>query len=352
MDALDLTLGWLGLLATALWLASLYVLARTFPLTPVPDPGLTVTALGRRGLLLAAAAYCLLPAPVALGDSVLHPEAAAMITLGTLAAAWYGYRTLCDALYRHAAPLNLLLYAMLAYAAWGYYQLFGASGGHLHISALLVTLMANNLHTLTRTAELPSERLALCKRHNRYLALPLLLSLASPHAPATLANPYAWQVLLLFGGLLVVIRYGLVNALTPKWALSSALGVLVLYFAMPEGLQREARAKPARPLAAAALVQSLPDLPPLDTNREFALVQRIIHDRCLECHSRTPSNPLFQAAPLVPTFDTPEQIHTWKHAIHEQAVASEKMPLANLTQMSQAERDLLGLWIEKGENIK
>jgi uncharacterized membrane protein len=54
----------------------------------------------------------------------------------------------------------------------------------------------------------------------------------------------------------------------------------------------------------------------------------------------------------VPTFDTPEQILAWKRAIHEQAVASQNMPLANLTQMSQAERDLLGLWIEKGGRIE
>src|SRR5690606_33954390 len=121
-----------------------------------------------------------------------------------------------------------------------------------------------------------------------------------------------------------------------------------LYVVMPDGLQREARAKPARPSLADAFEQVLPPPEPLETHREFALVQRIIQDRCLECHSRRPSNPLFQATPLLQTFDTPEQILAWKRAIHEQAVASQNMPLANLTQMSQAERDLLGLWFERG----
>ena len=59
--------------------------------------------------------------------------------------------------------------------------------------------------------------------------------------------------MMLIGGLLVLIWYGLEQALTPKWALSSALGVLALYVAMPDGLQREARARPAAPSFAAYL---------------------------------------------------------------------------------------------------
>ena len=79
MDALDLTLGWLALLAAALWLASLYVLARTFPLDPCAAPRLTMR---HQAALLAVAAWCLLPAPVSLGDTVLRPEAAVLVTVG------------------------------------------------------------------------------------------------------------------------------------------------------------------------------------------------------------------------------------------------------------------------------
>lgn len=349
MDALDLTLGWLALLAAALWLASLYVLARTFPLEPSAEPRLTMR---RQGLLLAVAAYTLLPAPVFLGDSVLRPEAAVLVTVGTLAAAWFGYRALCDALYRRPLPLAFLLYGLLGYAVWGYHQLFDASGAYLHSDALLVTLMASNLHCSARATQPSAAHAAVCKQHNHYLTLPLLFTLLCAHAPALLANPYAWQLLLLIGGLLALIWYGQEQALTPQWALSCALGVLALYVAMPDGLQREARARPATSQFAEAPEHAVPVPERLDTHREFALVQRIIQDRCLECHSRTPSNPIFQATPLVPTFDTPEQILAWKRAIHEQAVASQNMPLANLTQMSQAERDLLGLWIEKGGRIE
>lgn len=91
---------------------------------------------------------------------------------------------------------------------------------------------------------------------------------------------------------------------------------------------------------------------PLETAREFALVQHIIEDRCLECHSATPSSPIFATAPLGAMFDTPEQIQQMSEKIYAQAVATQVMPLGNLTQMTQEERDLLGAWIEKGAKIE
>lgn len=340
MDALDLTLGWLTLLSIAFWLATLVVLTRTF----VPDPPHSPVHVRRHALLLAVAAWCLVPGPVTLEHLVLRPEAAVLVTTGSLAIAWFGYRALCEALEQRPLLLAFLLYGLLAYAVWGYHQLFDASAAHLHVGALLVTLMASNLQRPARAV--------VCVQHNRYLTLPLLFVLLCSHAPALLANPYAWQLLLAIGGLLVLIWYGLEQAQTPRWALSSALTVLALYIVMPDGLQREARARPVVPSVASLPQPELAASAPLTPRREFALVQRIIQDRCLECHSRTPSNPIFQATPLLPTFDTPEQILAWKRAIHEQAVETRKMPLANLTQMSQEERDLLGFWIEKGGRIE
>lgn len=347
MDALDLTLGWLTLLSLAFWLAALVVLSQTFSVnlsTNSPRPWRA------HGLLLGLAAWCLAPGAPRLDSIVLRPEAAVIITLGSLGTAWLAYRALCDALYRRPLLLSGVLFGLLAYAVWGYHQLFDGSGAYLLTQALLVTLMACNLVTPNSNPA----RVALGLQHNRYLTPPLLFALLCSHSPALLDNPYAWQLLLLIGGMLALIWYGLEHAMAPKWALSSALAVLAIYIAMPEGLQREASAKPVLPTVTAAVQPSLPPLSShaptgLDPRREFALVQRIIQDRCVECHSRTPSNPIFQATPLVPTLDTPEQILAWKRAIHEQAVASQNMPLANLTQMSQAERDLLGLWIEKGK---
>src|SRR5690606_9094557 len=143
MDALDLTLGWLALLAATLWLASLYVLARTFALPPSADPMQTIL---RQGLLLAVAAVCLPRVPVFLGNLVLRPEVAVLVTVGTLGAAWFGHRVLRDSLGRRSLPLTVALCGLLGYAVWSYHQLFDASGAYLHSGALLATLMAGNLH--------------------------------------------------------------------------------------------------------------------------------------------------------------------------------------------------------------
>jgi len=47
-------------------------------------------------------------------------------------------------------------------------------------------------------------------------------------------------------------------------------------------------------------------------------------------------------------FDTPQQIQQLAPRIQAQAVISQIMPLGNITQMTQQERDLIGAWIDKG----
>jgi uncharacterized membrane protein len=47
-------------------------------------------------------------------------------------------------------------------------------------------------------------------------------------------------------------------------------------------------------------------------------------------------------------FDTPMQIQQQAARIQAQAVASQIMPLGNITQMTQQERDLIGTWINQG----
>ena len=47
-------------------------------------------------------------------------------------------------------------------------------------------------------------------------------------------------------------------------------------------------------------------------------------------------------------FDTPQQIQAQAARIQAQAVASQIMPLGNITQMTQEERNMVGAWIAKG----
>ena len=68
----------------------------------------------------------------------------------------------------------------------------------------------------------------------------------------------------------------------------------------------------------------------------------------LEVSSPGIDRPLFSAAPAGVMLDTPEQIRQNAARIQAQAVATQIMPLGNITQMTQQERDLIGAWIVQG----
>ena len=78
----------------------------------------------------------------------------------------------------------------------------------------------------------------------------------------------------------------------------------------------------------------------------LAEIVPIIQQRCLSCHSATPSDANFKKPPKGITFDTPEQIDRMAPQIYRLAVRTRVMPLGNRTQMTMEERATLGRWIE------
>jgi uncharacterized membrane protein len=96
-----------------------------------------------------------------------------------------------------------------------------------------------------------------------------------------------------------------------------------------------------KPLAAPATAQPRP---------VFDKIHNVIQERCTVCHSAKPTSPLFSAAPAGVMFDTPQQIQAQAARIQAQAVASQIMPLGNITQMT-VERKLVGDWIAKGAQV-
>jgi uncharacterized membrane protein len=86
-------------------------------------------------------------------------------------------------------------------------------------------------------------------------------------------------------------------------------------------------------------------------NPDFTKVNSVIQERCSVCHSATPSSPMFSAAPAGLMLDTPQQIQQQAAKIQAQAVASQVMPLGNITQMTQEERNLIGVWIAQGAKL-
>jgi uncharacterized membrane protein len=88
--------------------------------------------------------------------------------------------------------------------------------------------------------------------------------------------------------------------------------------------------------------------PAADPAAQFARVKAIVDARCVACHSATPTQPGFATAPAGVLLDTPEQVRQRAAQIHKRAVELKDMPIANLTNMTDAERAELGAWFAAG----
>ncbi|MGE4408714.1 urate hydroxylase PuuD [Pseudomonas sp.] len=290
--------------------------------------------------------------------SELSPAAAIAIGFGSLIVGWFVYDLLCDSpLGKTPALLGLVLFVLVIAACWGYSQVFSGRAAYIHTGALIGTIMVGNVLRIIMPAQralvaaieqnrtpdpvLPAKGL-LRSRHNNYFTLPVLFIMISNHFPSTYGSQYNWAILASLAALAVLVRHFFNTRHDSQrfaWALpAAAVGMICLAFVTSPARQA------AAPDVAAGNVQQ-------QGSDDFAKVSQVIHERCTVCHSAQPSSPMFSAAPAGVMFDTPQQIRQLAPKIHAQSVASQIMPLGNITQMTQDERDLLASWIAKGASI-
>ena len=153
------------------------------------------------------------------------------------------------------------------------------------------------------------------------------------------SHKYAWTLPVAALGM-ICLAY--VTGPTPTPAAPQAAKV-IKYQPIPEtavsGVKPDAHPAPVTAPAAAEKPVATVD---------FEQVHAVIQERCTVCHSSKPTSPLFSAAPAGVMFDTAQQIQLMAPRIQAQAVASQIMPLGNITQMTQQERELIGSWINTG----
>jgi uncharacterized membrane protein len=77
----------------------------------------------------------------------------------------------------------------------------------------------------------------------------------------------------------------------------------------------------------------------------LAEVERIVEQRCTPCHATSPTQPGFAAPGAGILLETREQIEAQAALIKAVAVDTQTMPLANATNMTDAERDALARWL-------
>ncbi len=172
--------------------------------------------------------------------------------------------------------------------------------------------------------------------HNTYFTLPVLFVMISNHYAMTYGGHNNWLVLIGMSLAGVLIRAWFVARHKPEGRqgfgslLPLIMGLLTLLIVVI-GLYPD---DPARALAG---------LPPLTAVQAATILEQ----RCAPCHSRTPTQPGFNAPPNNVVLNSPEQVRAHLVEVQKQ-LALRTMPLGNITGMTDMERARLLQWIGQG----
>ncbi|WP_322402752.1 urate hydroxylase PuuD [Massilia luteola] len=264
---------------------------------------------------------------------------------GSLVAGWVVYDLLCRSpLGRHDLAFGAVMFALLVCAAWVLTHFLSGRAAYIHVGAMIGTIMVANVAMVIipgqrrmveamRSGLTPDPVHGIRGKqrsvHNNYFTLPVLFIMISNHFAMTYRHPHAWAVLAAIMAAGVFIRHffnlrhkGRVAWIYPAIGAALLLGLAVVL-------------APPRPAAAPRAV-------------DFAQVEAIVHQRCVSCHAAHPTQPGFASAPAGVMLDDAEGIARNAPRIYQQAVQLKAMPLANMTNMTDAERAQIGAWFEAG----
>jgi uncharacterized membrane protein len=259
------------------------------------------------------------------------------ISIGLLAAAWLVYDLLCRIL-RSELILAGTLIVLVTGTAYALSLLYTDRATWLQVGAMLGTIMVANVlfviipgqRDLVRAKEAGREPDPIAgirgkqrSVHNNYFTLPVLVAMLGGHFPVAYGYEDGWLVLvlLMLVGAWIRVFFNLRHAgRTLWWIPASAAAAIVgiaLWIRPPD-----AGGASGPPVTGAA-------------------VERIVDERCVTCHAGV-------SAPKGIRLETIDQIAAQADAIEQVAVLTTVMPLGNATGMTDAERELLGRWIDQG----
>ena len=267
-----------------------------------------------------------------------------------LVVGWVVYDLLCKSpLGRNDALLGAVLSLLTVFAAWGLCELFSGRGAFIHFGAMLGTIMVANVffviipgqrELVAATSEgrtpdpMPGIEAKQRSVHNTYFTLPVLFVMISNHYAVTYGHPYNWLILVVISLAGAMIRVYFVARHKGRASPLPLAGAAALLLAVIVALAPRPQAESSASMPTGAAL--------------FAEVERIVADRCVTCHSDTPTHVSFPAPPLGVVFDTSEQILTQFAQIHQQTVVTRTMPIGNLTAISEEERSILDAWHKSG----
>jgi uncharacterized membrane protein len=274
--------------------------------------------------------------------------AAVAIGIGVLSllSSWVFYDLLCRSpLAKREWLTGLLIFGWFALLAWILDSYLSGRAAYIHVGASIGTIMVANVFrviipgqkdlvnavTENRSPDPSKGREALQRsRHNNYFTLPVLFIMISSHYPVTYGHQDNWVILLVFSLAAVSIRHYFNIRHLPGhrfWPLIPAALLLI-------GL----------------IVATAPKAPTVspqgDTSRavDIDTAFAIIQQRCTTCHSHKPTFAGFASAPLGVELDTQDKLLLQAERVYQSVVITRTMPLANLSKITDKEREIIARW--------
>jgi len=281
----------------------------------------------------------------------LTVSAAIAIGVGSMVFGWIIYDAMCKSpLIKKPVLFAIIGFLILVATSYFLSTVFSSRAAYIHVGALIGTIMAWNVYFVI----IPSQK-ALVKAavlgqpldtslgkkagerslHNNYLTLPVIFIMISNHFPSTYGHDFNWIILMV----LTLASAGIKHFWNlhergekPKYILPvSIVGLISLALVTSPAFER--------------VDDTYGDV-------SFQQVNEIVQTRCVQCHSATPTDDLWNQAPNNVMFDTPDQIQEQAERIMVRSVRTQTMPLGNKTNMTDPERELIRAWILQGAKIE
>ncbi|MES2940521.1 MAG: urate hydroxylase PuuD [Pseudomonadota bacterium] len=279
------------------------------------------------------------------------PGAAVAVALSFLVVFWMLYDAICQWFGPRRngdAIVGALVLVLVCVASWLACHWFAGRAAFLLVGAMIATAMSANVFFWI----IPGQKKVIASIkagqpvdpvhgqrgkqrsvHNTYFTLPVLFAMLSNHYGFTYGHPRNWLVLILmmFAGAAIrqffVMRHGWKLGRNRHPAGYALVGVAVIVgvivWLMPEPVPASAANAPAG----------------------YAQLRPVLEQRCYQCHGA-------QLQMKNVRLDTPEALKQHAQAVYQQAVVAKTMPLNNATNITDAERALIGRWFEGGAKVE
>jgi uncharacterized membrane protein len=225
-------------------------------------------------------------------------------------------------------------------------RLLGGRAAFIHVGASIGTIMAANVFFVIIPAQRrmvaamrsggapdPADGLRGKQRsvHNNYFTLPVVFIMISNHYASTYGHPQAWAVLALMGGAGVSIRHFFNRRHKGVLAWQYLAAAAVLLGAVAVWTAPHVRA-----------------LPPVSGPVTLDRVRAIVGQRCVTCHSQSPTFTGITQPPAGVVLTSPAGIVQNAQRIYQQVVVTRIMPLGNATGITDEERAVIAAWVSAG----